>query len=372
MAYSKSKAQQRKTGQEHRGSKSNSAGSDSSASYSRTNTKYQRASQKHGSSQGSLSRQKKIVIAVAGAIVVLLAGAGICVALFLGGINSALHPVDSEFFNLNDLNEALVTPEAGEPYYMLLVGSDSRGEGDHGRSDTLILCRIDPGEPQITLLSIPRDTEVYLDGYGTQKINAAYAYGGASGAVRAVSDLCGISIAHYAEIDFEGLIELVDILGGVTVKVPVEVNLWGTTLYPGSQVLDGEHALIFSRCRNYPMGDFQRAVNQRLLLQAIAKKVLAAGPLELPGLVTSLANCVSTDFSATGAIDLMMKMRGMDADDMYMSTIPSYSNFHDEVSYVAVDVDAFHRMIERVDAGLPPDDPDDDAGNSALNNVVVQ
>jgi LCP family protein required for cell wall assembly len=259
-----------------------------------------------------------------------------------------------------EIKEALVAPEtAEEPYYVLLLGSDSRTPGDYsGRSDTIILARVDPELPQATLLSIPRDTEIQLDGYGTQKINAAYAYGQQAGAIQAVSSLCGVDIAHYVEIDFEGVIGMVDTLDGVTVDVPVYSELNGISIEAGTQTLNGEQALIFSRCRSYPTGDFQRVINQRILIQAIAKKILDTDPLKLPGLAEQLASCVKSDVSSLDAVALLLKLRGMDANSMQMQTIPSYNNYHDGISYVAVKEPEFSEMMERVKQGLPLSDPD--------------
>jgi LCP family protein required for cell wall assembly len=258
------------------------------------------------------------------------------------------------------VKKVLVDPRnAEEPYYVLLLGSDSRTPGDYsGRSDTIILARVDPKTPQVTLLSIPRDTEVQLEGYGSQKINEAYARGQQVGAIQAVSDLCGVDIAHYVEIDFEGVIGMVDTLGGVTVNVPVYTELWGVSIEPGSQTLNGEQALVFSRCRNYPTGDFQRVVNQRILIQAIAKKILSADPVTMPGLVEQLAGCMKSDLSSMDAVSLLLRLHDMDADTMYMETIPSYPNYHDGVSYVALQEPEFSEMMERVRQGLPPKDPD--------------
>jgi LCP family protein required for cell wall assembly len=265
------------------------------------------------------------------------------------------------------VEEVLVAPEAKEePYYVLLLGSDSRTPGDYsGRSDTIILARVDPEVPQATLLSIPRDTEIQLEGYGAQKINAAYAYGQQPGAIRAVSELCGVDIAHYVEIDFEGVIGLVETLGGVTVDVPVYVELDGISIEPGLQTLNGEQALAFSRCRSYPTGDFQRVVNQRILIQAVAKKVLAADPLSLPGLVEELSACMKSDLSSMDAVGLLFMLQGMDAEAMYMDTIPAYNNYHDGVSYVAVSEPEFSEMMDRIKQGLPPRDPDAPADPNA-------
>ena len=134
-------------------------------------------------------------------------------------------------------------------------------------------------------VSIPRDTMVELPGHGRQKINAAYAFDGAAGAVDAVSKFAGVPITHYAEIHFQELETLVDTLGGVWVNVPVTNDETGSSntgkrIEAGEQLLNGEQALAFARERyGYTRGDFQRADNQRILAQAIVKKVLDVSPV---------------------------------------------------------------------------------------------
>ncbi|MDR3052432.1 MAG: LCP family protein [Coriobacteriales bacterium] len=280
-------------------------------------------------------------------------------AAFVNGINQNIK-LDS--LALDNLKKVLVQPETpDDPYYMLILGSDSRNASDmgEGRSDTLILARIDPATPQVTLISIPRDTPIQLEGYGTQKINAAFAYGGEAGAVEAVSKFCGVPISHYVELDFTGVEDLVNLLGGVEVNVPVRVLLDDVRLEPGLQWLDGHQALIMSRCRSYPSGDFQRVVNQRILISAVAKRILASNPTELPGLVEELARCVKTDVGATDALDLMLKLRNLDVDAMYMATVPSYPAFHDGASFVDTQEPEFSEMMDRVRAGLDPGVPPD-------------
>jgi LCP family protein required for cell wall assembly len=136
---------------------------------------------------------------------------------------------------------------------------------------------------------------------GTQKINATYAYGGASEAVYEMSKFCGVPISHYAEVDFEGLERVVDLLGGVWVDVPEAVSLSQTghgSLAAGPQMLDGETALAYARERyNASGGDFGRAQAQRLIVQAIIRQTMQAGPAQLPGLINNLAACITTDYT---------------------------------------------------------------------------
>jgi len=309
----------------------------------------------------STSTKKRLLAGIGVGLVVIIAAAVVWVGLFIQRVDGN---IAMDKFSLESLIPVLAEPETPEePYYVLLIGSDSRDPGNaaDGRSDTIILTRVDPVTKQATLISIPRDVEIELAGYGTQKINAAFTYGGEAGAVEAVSSLCGVSIAHYVEIDFNGVVDLVNILDGIDVDVPVAIELDGTYLAPGEQHLDGYEALIMSRCRSFPTGDFIRVQNQRIVLQAVAKKVLSASVPSMPGLIEELSQCVTTDVPATDAIGMLLKLQGMDTNTMYMATIPSYPNNHDGVSYVAADRDALNEMMSRVDQGLPPEDLADTA-----------
>lgn len=107
-----------------------------------------------------------------------------------------------------------------------------------------MLARVDTETGTVHLVSVPRDMMVEIEDHGTQKINAALAFGGPAGAVRALSAFAGVPITHYVELRFEQLVELVDRLGGVTVDVPegFTSDTSGITLAAGTQTLNGEEA----------------------------------------------------------------------------------------------------------------------------------
>ena len=161
----------------------------------------------------------------------------VCLTLVLGGVGAAwayLNNLDKALNKDVDadlLNSLTVTDSASDPFYMLLIGIDkdegresSDEYGGSYRTDSMILARIDPKDKEVTLVSIPRDTQIQLGTHGTQKINAAYAFGGPSGAIKAVEDLAGVSISHYAEIDLDGFAAVVDSLGGIDINVQYEIN----------------------------------------------------------------------------------------------------------------------------------------------------
>ncbi|MDR0513597.1 MAG: LCP family protein [Coriobacteriaceae bacterium] len=273
-----------------------------------------------------------------------------------------------------DLQDVLVkTDLAKEPFYMLLMGTDGSSErtsseefgGDNFRSDSIMLARIDPVNKKVTLVSIHRDTLVDMGEYGQQKLNAAHAFGGASLSVQMVSKLAGVPISHYAEINFDGFSDIVNALGGVEVNVPVEIDDddAGGYLARGTQILNGEQALVLCRSRNtyqeYGDPDSFRAANQRLVIGAIAKKLLGSDLATMASTVTALSQYVTTDLEITDIIGLAQAMRGLDsATDIYSAMEPATSAYIDEVWYMRTDTAKWKAMMTRVDQGLPPTEDD--------------
>jgi LCP family protein required for cell wall assembly len=102
---------------------------------------------------------------------------------------------------------------------LLLLGTDAREGEAAGRTDTIILASIDTEKGQVFLLSVPRDTRVNIPGYGWDKINSAFAYGGPEMTTRVVSSLLGVPLRYYVLVDFNGFKRVVDTLGGVTIDV---------------------------------------------------------------------------------------------------------------------------------------------------------
>ncbi len=306
-------------------------------------------------------RRKHIVITVVVVALALVLGGGAAALGWIGMVNSQLQG------GLGDLGDVLVRTQSSDPYYMLLMGTDGREENEPDRTDTIILARIDPKNKRAVLVSIPRDTRVQIEGHGYQKINAAHAYGGAKGAVQAVSNFAGVEISHYAEIDFSGFKGLVDTLGGVEVNVPFAIEDWdaGGEVDAGTQVLDGEHALIFCRSRNTSIGDYQRQANQRMFLQALASKVLQADAPTMLSAVNSIAGAVTTDMDVQTIVGLANELSGMSTDNIYTYTVPSSPKTIDGISYVIADETAWKNMMATIDSGGIPDSQDE-----SLSGVV--
>ena len=325
--------------------------------YSRSNPAYS-SQRKRKSGKG-----KKTAIGVCCALVVALIGCGTAFAVWLNGVNSQLNTGDKTSEELESINEQLVTSSFDEPFYMMLIGSDKREDDEEmgARSDTNIVVRIDPVNNQATLVSIPRDTMIDIDGYGTNKFNAAYNYGGAAAAIREASQLTGVDISHYAEVNFDALVSLVDAVGGVDVVVDERIddpdadNSWSGTdpviIEEGEQHLNGTQALVFARSRAYVDGDFTRTSNQRKLIEALANKVLSLPVTELPGVVQAAAKCVTTDMKIADIISLAQQFQGNGDLTMYSAMLPSITGYVGDVSYVFADEDKVKEMMQIVGSG---------------------
>lgn len=302
-------------------------------------------------------KAKKVILIVLAVIVVLCVAVGAAAALYMNSISDSMK-MDSE--QQSELDTVLSESTVQEPYYVLLLGSDARANDTTSRSDTMILVRVDANVGKATLVSIPRDTKVEIEGHGTQKINAAYAFGGPAGAVEAVENMAGIEISHYAEIHFDELEKAVDQLGGIWVDVPVSSNQTGSShskyqFSAGMQKMSGEQVLVFARERyGYNEGDFQRAENQRIVVQSLADAVLSLPPTDLPGTVQSLANCISTDYSLNELIELAQTFQSAEHYYFYSAMVPSTTQTIDGVSYTITLEDEWANMMQMVDTGQDP------------------
>jgi LCP family protein required for cell wall assembly len=185
--------------------------------------------------------------------------------------------------------------ETGTLNYVLL-GSDSRDPGNegNGRSDTMMLVHLNAKRTKAYIVSFPRDMYVNIPGYGKNKINAAFAFGGAPLAVRTLENLTGVRMDHVVLIDFDGFIRLTEDLHGVTVTNKTAFTSHGFDYPKGKITLAGEEALWFVRERHQlPGGDLDRAENQRNVIKAIVQKGLSAKVISDPVTFTTFIGNVA-------------------------------------------------------------------------------
>lgn len=251
------------------------------------------------------SRADVLIIAVA--ILLVVAAAGYAVVTHLRGSDKV--KVEDE--------------PVQEAQNFLLLGLDAR-DGGTGRTDTIMVVNVDPGAGKINLLSIPRDTRVDLKG-SYDRINAAYVYGGVDLIRDTVENLLDIQIDHYVIVHFQGLIEVVDLLGGVEVNVPERMYRPSENidLQPGRQVLNGKDALGFARYRYTKNGDLDRARHQQEILEALRKKVFSPGTItKIPELASIAAEYIDTDMTNGELMALMESAEKFKGQELESATLP--------------------------------------------------
>jgi len=227
-----------------------------------------------------------------------------------------------------------------QPFTVLFMGNDvsytrtqRKQIADHksfqGRSDTMLVMRIDPTNKWITGVQIPRDTVAEIPGYGVQKINAANALGGPELARQAASGLLGIPIDHYVLLNVQGLEDVVNELGGVTVSVPKKMSYMDWTaklkidLEPGSHTLTGNQAMGFVRFRHDALGDIGRIQRQQIFIQAFAQKMLNPQSWShIPRLVDIMHQSVRTDLSDLDMFRAFNLVRSVPKDRIKLTLLP--------------------------------------------------
>jgi LCP family protein required for cell wall assembly len=245
----------------------------------------------------------------------------------LGGVGGAPTPT-------------LETPriQGDERINILMMGIDRRpGEAFISRTDSMMVISINPAKDTISVLSIPRDLYVQIPGHGQERINTALVYGsrggdylsGAALAMETVSYSLNIPIDHYILVDFGAFIRIIDILGGIDIEVPYNIN---DPEYPdmnygydpfylsaGLQHLDGATALKYARTRHQD-SDFQRASRQQQVLMAVRSKAIGLGLTDLvrraPDLYRQIQEGIRTDLGLDDMVRLAMTVNNVPKENI--------------------------------------------------------
>lgn len=317
------------------------------------------------------SRAKYILFVALGVVLALLLSCGAYALWFASQLNSQLASGES-----GGVEDVLVPAEQGKPFYMLVLGSDSREgsgtssradeAGGNQRSDVMILLRVDASNRQVTMVSIPRDMPYRTSDGRLVKINEAYNIGGAAESIKAVSALTGVDISHYAEVHFSELEDIVNTLGGVDVNVDIKLSykdaLTGerVTLQPGWQTLNGQQAQLFARARHeYGTDqDKHRQENVRQLALAIVNKALDKPLPELPGTIIDLAGFVGTDIRTSDIVSFGMQFAsGSGKTTFYSASGPSKGDINQESGGLWLcyeNPQGWETLMKAVDEGKDP------------------
>jgi len=261
---------------------------------------------------------------------------------------------------------------------ILIVGTDSREdlpddfEGNFGsfsgsRTDVIMLAHFSGGRAQ--LLSIPRDLKVEIPGEGTQKINAAYVFGGPDLLVQTVQNNLGVAVNNYIEIDFVGFANVVDALGGVTLTFdnPARDLKSGLDVPAGEQTLGGEMALAYARSRSYQElrsgdwvsvdgSDIGRTGRQQQLLLTMFDQATSPGrAFNLPGFAAAFAEQIRADsgVSVGVLVELGRAVLGLESGEIDTRTLPVSISDEGGVSYVVRIEPAATDVLDAFTSGSP-------------------
>jgi LCP family protein required for cell wall assembly len=313
-------------------------------------------------------------------LVLVLAGASLLLLLLSGGIILAARSIDSGLSRIDVISTSLGSV-LGTDQNILLVGLDTRtdsfgnplpadqlaalhagGSNDGGdQTDTIIVVHIPGGGGPATGFSIPRDSYVDLpDGYGTHKINSAYAYGqnaarpqlskdgvsgndlavqaGAAGAktsIGAVESLTGLTITHFAAVNLAGFAAISSAVGGVPVCLnsAVDDSFSGAHFPGGPQTVSGAQAVAFVRHRHgLPGGDLDRARRQQVFLSSMAHTVLSSNTLTDSTKRTALIDAVNKALTVDRSLDVLSlatQLQGVSSGSIGFHTIPIVNASYD-------------------------------------------
>lgn len=195
---------------------------------------------------------------------------------------------ESDGRDKSDLRDKLVDPKF-DNVSILIMGvdaSDKRENADSARTDTLMLATLNKDDKSVKLISIPRDSYVYIPEVGYEdKINHAHAYGGTKAAIDTVENLFDIPVDYYLKVNFEAFIDVVDAIDGITVEVPYEFREQDSEdkanaihLFAGEQNLDGEEALALARTRKLD-NDIERGKRQQDIIKSIVDKTISVNSI---------------------------------------------------------------------------------------------
>lgn len=213
---------------------------------------------------------------------------------------------------------------------ILVLGIDQRPGEDPGstRTDTMILFTVDPKNKTAGMLGIPRDLYVPLPDRGQGRINTAHVYGGPQYAMRAVELNLGLPVHHYVRINFDAVVTLIDLVGGIVIDNPSDID---DQLYPdenygyapfklaaGVHTLDGRTALKYARTRHGD-SDFYRIRRQQQVILALREKFLSSDAMtkllpNAPGILQALRDAVVTDLSDAELVQLALLVRDIPTD----------------------------------------------------------
>ena len=265
---------------------------------------------------------------------------------------------------LSDLWKSGFRYQVSRPVTLLVMGLDEATDIEGasstdlvGRTDTMLLVRVNPDTESINVMSIPRDTRVDIPGYGIDKINQANVEGGAELAAQTVSyNFNQVEIDRYVRVSTAAFREIVDLIGGVEVFVPKEMKYEDKTqglvidLEPGWQTLSGDEAEQFARFRQDNLGDIGRVQRQQILLKALRDRILNPTVIaQIPQIVRILQTHIDTNLSTEEILALAGFGLQLERESLNMVMLPGRFSRPKEyrASYWITDPNSTNEVMQR-------------------------
>lgn len=269
----------------------------------------------------------------------------VCVFLLVDGVVlakfyfSAKDAVDRSFKKVNykKKREKSVDMSKKQSFSVLLLGSDTGeyGRTYRGRTDTIMVAAVTPS--QTTLVSVPRDTLVHIEGHpGNNKINAAYSYDGMTGALNTIQSYLDIPVDHYVELNMKGLEQLSNAIGPVQVDNDLEFTSLGKHFSKGTVTIDSSNILAYTRMRHEDArGDYGRQMRQRLVVQAMVEKIASLGSvLKYQKILNAISSNMKTDLTFDDVKEIATGYSG--AKNIKQVQLQGKGDMIDGVSYEVV------------------------------------
>lgn len=280
----------------------------------------------------------------------------ICLFIVVGSL--AHMGFNSDFTRIKEdiklkVTSETILPTFRKPTTIILMGVDERKD-DVGRSDTLMVLNL--SQDKASLLTIPRDTLVYIERHGYQKINAAYSLGGAKLARETVEDFLGIEIDHYVTINKSRFAEVIDAMGGVDIYVERDMHYedpWDDgglyiNLKQGIQHLDGQTAIEFVRFRDSE-GDVGRVRRQQAFMKACADRLSEPSMLiKIPELLGVAVKAIDTDLTSSEMLSAAGSLKNADAKgNIKTGVVPGWLQYIEDISYLIPNAERLGKVMDK-------------------------
>ncbi len=315
-------------------------------------------------------KKKKLFLTLLLMLLLVLMG---CCVFYIVSILSSFRqsqntsfPTDLSELGIEEKSNGLVDDASDSSITNIaLFGVDQR-EDEPCRSDVIMIATVDKRHNKIKLTSVMRDSYVPIDGYGSNKINSAYFYGGPTLAVKTLNQVFDLEITDYVTVNFSEMAQIVDAVGGVEIDISEEERQdanhnmieqaaqAGTSVqtieHAGLQTLTGMQAVGYARIRHVGNSDFERTQRQREVMTAIFNKGKSMNPLEYPNMISKMLPIVETSLKLDEILDMAgIMLRDVSMEDMRIPADSDLINggdlWVDGVLYLQYDLDSAKQRL---------------------------